>query len=72
MVQDLCKISLKVFHRALGLPLFSAMTEEWCLLLDCSRQWKTVAIDSSSICTLVDCRIVTVPYSLILPLKMLC
>ena len=24
MVEDLCRIILKVFHRALGLPLFSA------------------------------------------------
>ena len=28
MVEDLCRIFLKVFHRALGIPLFSAMTVE--------------------------------------------
>ena len=28
MVEDLCRIFLKVFHRALGPPLFSAMTVE--------------------------------------------
>ena len=28
IVEDLCKIFLKVFHRALGFPLFSAITVE--------------------------------------------
>ena len=31
MTEILCKIFLKVFHRALGLPLFSAMTVHKCL-----------------------------------------
>ena len=35
MIEDLCRILLKVFHRALGLPLLSAITVEWCLCLDC-------------------------------------
>ena len=38
MAEVLCKIFLKVFHRALGLPLFSAMTVEQCLHLDCSSR----------------------------------
>ena len=32
MVEDLGKIFLKVFHRALGLTLFSAMTVDECVL----------------------------------------
>ena len=71
MVEDLCRNLLKVFHRALGLPLFSAMTVELCLHLDSSSR-KYVVIDSSLISTPVDCTNVTLPYLLILLLKAPC